>query len=220
MELEGVPGCGSYVWGAPGTFGGPSPCGGVLAFAGSGCGSGVTGQPVAATSTVECEIQLFAGQIPGTLGIGYHTWIVTTVETVAADGTVDPTSVVTRTYEAGNSAKGGNQYDINWQPKCLANQCWLNKPTGINGEGDGEYYGYSGTLLWDTGLGSQYCPGVANINQNYNSFPNNTFTYKTLSFNSNSFTYTLLFDAGYYLSNPGAQQGIALFGWGNYFTWP
>ena len=65
MELEGVPGCDQYVWGSPSTLGGPGPCGGVLAYAGSGCGSGgsgSTGQPQ--QQLVTCTIALYERGVP------------------------------------------------------------------------------------------------------------------------------------------------------------
>jgi len=111
---------------------------------------------------------------------------------------------------------------FNWSWKCLVGQCWLNKPTPSGGE-TSEAYGFTGPTILDTGMSANNCGAAASINQAYNNYSNNTFTYAIFAggYDSNSFAYTLL--VGALGASAGEQAyitaiytyGIDLPGWGN-----
>jgi RHS repeat-associated protein len=174
--------------------------------------------------TIACDLQLFAQSIPN-VPLGYHTYIDATILTSVG--------LVQQIFEATNSPKT-NPTSVDFTKACLVGGCWLNNqsmPFPVPGQPKPTYSNYGkGTEIWNSGFSSAECATFVAIGSLSKIYPNNKFTYDALAIfgpNSNSFTFTLLYDSGVPSpiltaidDNALTYDGITLVGWGRLIPWP
>jgi hypothetical protein len=154
--------------------------------------------PPVAVPLIKCDIKLFAQKIPA-LPRAYHTYIETTTQTYLNGKLTASTEQI---LEATNSPKS-NPTSADWNWRCLFGGCWLNQQSSgvvdvLHNPAPTPTYDFSTKQIWTSGNSVDNCDAVYGIQSSASTFPNNHSVYGNASApNSNSFTYTLLSDAGF-----------------------